>query len=309
MNIDLTETNASKINAALLESRRRYGSATYSAVLTLVIVTDEREQYDAVRAAVGAAREHPARILAVIPRAGRGEESRLDAEVRTSGENGPGEVVLLRMYGELAAHAESVVLPLLLPDAPVVTWWPNGAPAEPARNPLGALGGRRVTDAAAADLRIAQLEQRAQHYVPGDTDLSWTRLTPWRSLLASALDAPFSPIRSGQVVCEPDNASAELLARWLGCRLGVPVERRDEGGPGISDVVLSTDEGDIRVRRTDSRVALLSRPGWPERPVALARRSTTELLAEELRRLDPDDVYGATLQCLLGATADGEAER
>ena len=66
-------------------------------VLTLVIVTDEAAQYDAVRAASEAAREHPCRVLAVItrrPEAG----SRLDAEIRV-GETGPGETVLLRMYG------------------------------------------------------------------------------------------------------------------------------------------------------------------------------------------------------------------
>jgi glucose-6-phosphate dehydrogenase assembly protein OpcA len=42
-------------------------------------------------------------------------------------------------------------------------------------------------------------------------------------------------------------------------------------------------------------VAHLSRPGQPERRVALHRRDTPELLAEELRRLDPDEVYGESL--------------
>ena len=45
----------------------------------------------------------------------------------------------------------------------------------------------------------------------------------------------------------------------------------------------------------DGRVAHLSRPGQPERRVALHRRDTTELLEEELRRLDPDDVYADVL--------------
>jgi glucose-6-phosphate dehydrogenase assembly protein OpcA len=42
-------------------------------------------------------------------------------------------------------------------------------------------------------------------------------------------------------------------------------------------------------------VAHLSRPGQPERRVALHRRETPELLAEELRRLDPDEVYAESL--------------
>jgi hypothetical protein len=37
--------------------------------------------------------------------------------------------------------------------------------------------------------------------------------------------------------------------------------------------------------------------------VALHRRDIAELLAEELRRLDPDDVYAETLQSLGSFTA------
>ena len=51
--------------------------------------------------------------------------------------------------------------------------------------------------------------------------------------------------------------------------------------------------------------ATLSRPGEPDRYVALHRRDIAELLAEELRRLDPDDVYGEALATL---AASGPAE-
>src|ERR1700734_2268927 len=71
------------------------------------------------------------------------------AEIRV-GESGPGEVVLLRMYGALGEHADSVVTPLLMPDTPVVTWWPGTPPDIPSSRPLGALAQRRITDAAAA---------------------------------------------------------------------------------------------------------------------------------------------------------------
>ncbi len=298
MNIDLTATTSSAINTALIDARRRYGSPASSAVLTLVIVTAEQDHYDAVKAAVDAAREHPARILVVIPRRRRGEEQRLDAEVRASGETGPGEVVILRLYGALADHAESVVLPLLLPDAPVVTWWPNEAPDDPASSELGKLAQRRVTDSTGSEKPLEALARHAAGYTAGDTDLSWTRLTPWRTLLASALDVPFDPISGGHVIAEEDNPSAELLALWLCSRLGVPVERRDGPGPGINEVQLQTSGGDITLSRPDGRIAMLSRPGWPERPVALKRRSTAELLAEELRRLDEDDIYYSTVRLL-----------
>jgi glucose-6-phosphate dehydrogenase assembly protein OpcA len=306
MIIDLTETTAGKINTALLDARRRAGSPTMGMVLTLVIAADERDHYDALKAAGKAAQEHPARIIVVIRRPGRGDP-RLDAEVRVGAESGPGETLVLRLHGRLAEHAESVVLPLLLPDAPVVTWWPGEAPRVPQQDPLGALSQRRVTDAAASDEPLGELAKRAEAYAPGDTDLAWTRLTPWRSLLAAALDQRHSRVTGGQVEAEPDSAPAELLALWLESRLEVPVRRGTSNGPGITTVRLHTESGDIVVDRPDGRLAVLCMPGQPERPVALKRREAAELVAEELRRLDPDDVYAATVRYTRTAGSGREA--
>src|SRR5262249_18264036 len=147
MTIDLTDTTTSAIHDALRQARLRLGGVASGMVLTLVIVTDEGEQYDAVRAASAASRQHPCRILVVIIRRPL-QRSRLDAEIRV-GETSPGETVLLRMYGPLGQHADSVVAPLLLPDTPVVTWWPDIVPPIPAQDPMGALAQRRVTPAAA----------------------------------------------------------------------------------------------------------------------------------------------------------------
>ena len=295
MNIDLTDTTASKIHAAILDARRRSGSAATGAVLTLVIVTDEQGHYDALKAATSASREHPSRILVVVARPGRGE-TRLDAEVRTSGESGPGEVVLLRMHGELASHADSVVLPLLLSDAPVVAWWPGSAPEDPSKTPIGAIARRRITDAAASPDPTGELAKRAAGHADGDTDLSWTRITQWRTFLAGALDQVRSPVTAAWVEAEAESPSAELLARWLGSKLGVSVHRSTSDGPGITGVRLSTSAGDVDIARGDGRVASIALPGAPQRSVALPRRPLTELLVEELRRLDADEVYGEVLQ-------------
>jgi glucose-6-phosphate dehydrogenase assembly protein OpcA len=262
-------------------------------VLTLIIVTDEAGQYDALRAANQAAREHPCRVLAVITRRPQAE-SKLDAEIRV-GEAGPGEIILLRMYGPVGQHADSVVAPLLVPDTPVVTWWPGTAPVDPADHPLGALAQRRVTDAAACDAPKRTLGALAAAYHPGDTDLSWTRATAWRSLLAATLDQPYPPIAVGMVAAEPDNPSAELIAAWLSVKLGIPVRRDISGGPGITEVRFGTADGDIALSRPDGRTATLSRPGQPDRRAALHRRETADLLAEELRRLDPDEVYAESV--------------
>ncbi|MFD6923447.1 glucose-6-phosphate dehydrogenase assembly protein OpcA [Streptomyces sp. NPDC059944] len=300
MKTDLTDTTASKVNKALVLGRRAIGTPAVGMVLTLVIVTDEENAYDALRAANEASREHPSRTLVVIKRVSRSPrdrtKSRLDAEVRLGAEAGTGETVVLRLYGEVINHAQSVVLPLLLPDAPVVVWWPVNAPLDPAKDPLGALAQRRVTDTYAAEAPVRELNARADAYAPGDTDLSWTRITPWRSMLAAALDQVVCDVAAVEVEGEEFNPSCELLAMWLADRLDVPVKRSLSAGPGLTAVRMETSCGPIVLDRADGSLATLSIEGQPDRAVALKRRETAELMAEELRRLDPDDTYASALR-------------
>jgi glucose-6-phosphate dehydrogenase assembly protein OpcA len=293
MTIDLTDTTTGAILEALRQARLRLGGQASGMVLTLVIVTDEASQYDAVRAASTAGREHPCRILVIIIRRPEAQ-SRLDAEIRV-GENVAGETALLRIYGPMGQHADAVVTPLLLPDTPVVTWWPGAPPAAPARDPIGALAQRRITDAVSAGSPRRALTALAAGYQPGDTDLSWTRATPWRTLLAATFDQPFGTIQSGKVSAEEENPTADLIAAWLACRLGIPVPTESSPGPGITEVSFASTDGEIAISRPDGRVAHLRRSDQPERRVALHRRDLPDLLAEELRRLDPDEVYADAL--------------
>ncbi|WP_234539770.1 glucose-6-phosphate dehydrogenase assembly protein OpcA [Streptomyces shenzhenensis] len=300
MKIDLTDTTAAKVNKALVEGRRAIGTPAVGMVLTLVVVTDEENAYDALKAAGDASHEHPSRTLVVIKRVSRSPRdrtaSRLDAEVRVGADAGTGETVVLRLYGEVADHADSVVLPLLLPDAPVVVWWPVNAPLDPAKDPLGALAQRRVTDTYSSEQPVRELSARADAYTPGDTDLSWTRITPWRSMLAAALDQVVCEVKAVEVEGEEFNPSCELLAMWLADRLDVPVRRSLSAGPGLTAVRLTTSAGAIALDRADGSLATLSIDGQPDRAVALKRRDTAELIAEELRRLDPDDTYASALR-------------
>ncbi|WP_316746040.1 glucose-6-phosphate dehydrogenase assembly protein OpcA [Streptomyces sp. MK7] len=300
MKIDLTETTASKINKALVQGRRAIGTPAVGMVLTMVIVTDEENAYDSIKAAEDASHEHPMRTLVVIKRHARTlrdrTHSRLDAEVRVGSEAGTGETVVLRLYGEVSDHADSVVLPLLLPDAPVVVWWPVDAPDHLAEDPLGALAQRRITDLYAFERPLEVLQTRADHYSPGDTDLAWTRLTLWRSMLAAALDQARVAVTSATVEAEADNPSAELLARWLEARLGVKADRVRSPGPFVTSVHLGTADGEITIDRPEGPLATLSLPGQPSRTLALKVRPTSELIAEELRRLDADDMYAVALR-------------
>jgi glucose-6-phosphate dehydrogenase assembly protein OpcA len=289
--IRLEDTSGGAVASAIAGERHRMGSGATGMVLTLLILTDEEFQADATAAAVSAARQHPMRIVTLIPRPGK-HEARLDAEISVGGDDGPGEVAVLRLRGPLAEHANSVCIPLLLSDTPVVAFWPDGGPDIPADDSIGRHAQRRITDAATADDVGRELARRRAGYCPGDTDLAWTRLTPWRAVLAAILDQPVGPISAATVHAEDANASAVLLATWLNRALRVPVDLQLSEGPGITQVRLATRDGDISVDRPDGSTAVLTRPGVPDSRVSLPRRELAELLAEELRRLDPDEVYG-----------------
>ncbi|WP_244928320.1 glucose-6-phosphate dehydrogenase assembly protein OpcA [Nocardioides sp. W7] len=295
--IELLDTNSAGIAAEFLRARTRAGSPAMGMVMTLVIVVDEDEAEEAMRVAREAAHEHPARVLGVILGDGRGSGV-VNAQVGT-GSGWTGETALIRLQGEVVKHPESVVLPLLLPDSPVAAWWPSDPPEDPAADPLGRLAQRRITDAAAAThARTKAIHTQCARYVRGNTDLAWTRITPWRALLAAALDQHPLKVTSASVSAERISPSADLLVAWLADRLRVSVDRRTTDGPGITEVVLETGEGPIRISRADGKLATFSSPERPDRPIALKRRDRPELLAEELRRLDEDDVYAATTRYL-----------
>jgi glucose-6-phosphate dehydrogenase assembly protein OpcA len=181
-----------------------------------------------------------------------------------------------------------------------VTWWPGRPPGAPSESPLGTLAQRRVTDTASEEQAQHVLGTLARSYKPGDTDFSWSRLTPWRTLLAATFDVPHPPVLRAEVLAEAGNPSGDILTAWLSVRLGIPVHRGVSSGPGITDVSFETERGRIGISRSDGRTATLSRTGEPDRRVALHRRDQSELLAEELRRLDPDDVYAESLEWLFG---------
>ena len=295
--IELIDTNSSQIAAELVRARMRAGSPAMGMVMTLVIVVPEDHAEAAMDAARQASKEHPARVLGVILGDGRGA-AQVNAQVGT-GAGWTGETALIRLKGEVVKHAESVVLPLLLPDSPVAIWWPADAPDDPANDPLGALAQRRITDAASTTRgKMKAMETQCASYAPGNTDLAWTRITPWRALLAAALDQYQVKVTGASVAAERISPSADLLATWLGDRLRVDVERTNSSGPGITEVVLETRAGPISLERGDGKLATYSSPESPDRPVALKRRDVPELLAEELRRLDEDEVYAATVRRL-----------
>lgn len=302
MIIEFPNTTTGKISKALVNIREEGGAVALGRVLTLVISTSPGKEEEAISAANEASREHPMRVIVLsIPEESTNITNRLDGEVRVGGDAGASEVIILRAYGEAGSDELGLVTGLLLPDTPVVVWWPGSTPAEISRSELGAIAQRRITDSASQHDQLAFLTTIAGAYAPGDSDFAWTRLTPWRQQLASVLDQPpYETITAAEVQAAATSLSARLLAAWLSLSLDIrvtftPVPDRPQVG-AIQRVTLTRESGDIVLERTDPGQARLTQPGQPVHEITLVRRNLRDCLAEELRHLDPDDVYGLVIR-------------
>jgi glucose-6-phosphate dehydrogenase assembly protein OpcA len=181
----------------------------------------------------------------------------------------------------------------LLPDAPVVAWWPNAAPEKVSESPIGKIATRRITDALNQADPKTFLTGLSQTYAAGDSDFSWTRLTLWRAQFAALLDQPpYEEIKSVEVVGDMENPSVLLLGAWFRQQLGCPVvmEHRPDsvGVKAVYMVRLVREGSSIEILRDQSNIAVLSQTNQPPKELSLPVRSLRDCLAEDLRRLDPD---------------------
>ncbi|GGI47083.1 glucose-6-phosphate dehydrogenase assembly protein OpcA [Agromyces flavus] len=302
MIVELPDTTTSQVSKTLVKIREEGGVVALGRVLTLIIDTTHDGEEEAIEAANDASREHPMRVIVVSEDddGSPATESRIDAEIRVGGDAGASEVIILRARGDAADDEQSLVMGLLLPDAPVVTWWPGAAPEVPGDSPLGRIAQRRITDASTQPDPQDALDRLAASYRPGDADFAWTRLTLWRAQLAAVLDQPpYDPVTAVSVTGAVDSPSTTLLAAWLSMQLGAPADCTltglEHGSHGIHGVHLVRPNGRIELVRDQPGVATLRQPGQPVHDLALPRRSLRDCLADELRRLDPDELYGEVI--------------
>jgi len=304
----LWDTNGSEVVKKLAAERRSAGGVASGIALTFVVVVDEGRVRQVEDAATIAASAHPCRLLVVTRGPVPGPDTatvnakdRLDAEIIVGGRLGPCEAVVMRMHGRLALHSESVVMPLLAPDVPVVIWWHGAPPERIAFDPLGVLAERRITDVAQTADPGAALRQRADDYAPGDTDLAWTRLTGWRTLIAGAFDTATAEVSAATLTGSMGDPTAALLRGWLSARLGIPVGLHAGRDLEALDFHLA-DGTSMALRNNGNGTATLTRTGVNNRVLPLVRRRLGEELAEELRRLDADQPYGYALQAATDTT-------
>lgn len=304
MRVELIDTTSSAIAARLVALRDEGGAVALSRVLTLLVSAQPDDVDAAIEATNTASREHPCRVIVVVPT--EAETAGLDAEIRVGADAGASEVIVLRPRGGAARALDSLVMPLLLPDAPIVTWWPGRAPENPRTDQLGAMAQRRITDVLQCPDPRRSLAALAAHYTPGDTDLAWARATLWRGLIAAALDQPpYSAVTGVTISGNLDHPSLALLAAWLSDALGVEATMvADENAPALTGVVLHREHGDVAMKRpVDSTVLHISDPSGITHRVALPLRTVEDSLIEDLRRLDPDETYGRVLRAASASTA------
>ena len=97
--------------------------------------------------------------------------------------------------------------------------------------------------------------------------------------------------------------TAWLMKGWLQSRLGiVPKWEFTDRSPRMHSVELQCANGDcVRVTREEN-TALFSRTGQEDRYMPLPKRPVGDELAEELRRLDADQIYSEALGAMAGVT-------
>ncbi|MEP7189832.1 MAG: glucose-6-phosphate dehydrogenase assembly protein OpcA [Roseiflexaceae bacterium] len=238
-------------------------TVTRTCVLNLIVVTGGgRAAEHATETVARLTGRHPNRAF-VISAAPNARKDVLDAWVQTHCQMPSpgrpqvcGEQITIEARGRAVDRVAGTLLPLLVPDVPVMLWWPRGEPADDPRFlKFADLVDRIIVDSAtfaapeAGLARMAALlnpdpstslggtegrEEHAGRRASAGTaisDLSWSRLTPWRELTAQFFDAPALvphlseitrvtveyEVRAGEAA---DRSQALLLVGWLAARLG-----------------------------------------------------------------------------------------
>jgi glucose-6-phosphate dehydrogenase assembly protein OpcA len=222
----------------LLERQRRQdedvnGVLVRASVSNLVVVCHDRAASRQALAAVERLGQRaPSRCVVLIaePPAGREHVRTWARVVQRQTDAGP-KVVWDEVVVQTTVpprHLVAVVLPLLLPELPVFTWWAGTPPfGDEVFAELTEVSNRLIVDSATfadppADL--THLARAAAGIPPATSDCVWGRLTPWREMLAAPFGGPplrgaHDRIRSLAVDAVEPTAGLELVG-WFASRLG-----------------------------------------------------------------------------------------
>jgi glucose-6-phosphate dehydrogenase assembly protein OpcA len=247
------------------DSNEDFQSVTRTCVLTLLaIVNNAHEVERATNTIADLTSRHPNRAIVINTDTNHDPEL-LDAWVQAHCQiPNPGrpqvccEQITIAAGSQAQSLVPGTVLPLLVPDLPVILWWPNGDPFKSSLFlRLRELADRLVIDSATSEEPLQTLLQLhsllADQQACNIGDMVWGRLTAWRELIAQFFDPPAMVPHLSQItrlwiayayIPEQgrDPSQALLLAGWLGSRLGWKL-----AGPLLED----GDEISIAFQRPD----------------------------------------------------------
>ncbi len=203
--------------------------------LTLISYGANAELSRRVRAAVPAVfGAHPCRALLIEA---DGAENELSAWVTTvcqrpvdEGEQVCCEQITLTVGESMRRRLPGTVLPLVVSELPLFVWWPGPLhPASNVRTQLFAHADRWIVDSADFAEPLADMA-RLQEMVRVDetiavSDLTWARLTPWRTMFAQIFDHPtvrpaLDQLSALTITMGRHQAAALLGVGWVASCLG-----------------------------------------------------------------------------------------
>jgi glucose-6-phosphate dehydrogenase assembly protein OpcA len=223
------------------------GSVVRASVANLVVVTPTRAAGQRALAAVEELGSRaPSRCVVLIaePPEGRQGVRSWARVVNRRPDHGP-EVVWEEVVVQTNVHPRhltAVVLPLLLPELPVFTWWEGTPPFDQqVFDELTSVTDRLIVDSAAFTDPVADLRRLAGAVValePAVTDCAWGRLTPWRELLAAPFGGPalrpaLDRMRWLRVDAVEPTAGMELVG-WFASRLEWELEEVRQVGDELA---------------------------------------------------------------------------
>ena len=143
MIVDLPSTDTSAVNRTMVDLRESAGAVALGRVLTLLIITEDGPDAEAaIQAANDASREHPCRVIVLARGIRRAAVAAGRPDPHRRRRAAPARSSCCACTARWPTRAASIVVPLLLPDAPIVAWWPGEAPTSPSEDPVGSVARR-----------------------------------------------------------------------------------------------------------------------------------------------------------------------
>jgi glucose-6-phosphate dehydrogenase assembly protein OpcA len=313
------------------EAAQHAAAEARASVLNLIAVVGNESELGAISNVLDRLSvTNPSRTLILLAQHTR-EADKLEAQVsaqeRTeSGHRVTTERVLLHAHGEPARHLASLAAPLLIPDLPVILWWPGRPQFDNSLfDDLCELADRLIVDTDEgfddADLKRLLQVARRKNAQASIGDLNWARTIAWRHVTAQFFDMPGMLARLAQVHgvsifhgSDGSTAQARLLGGWMRSRMAtvgidLPLEFRPEDSfeHGVCRFLIYTggEDGPARfslTRLRGNRLATQIRLGDQDlaaRTVRLESRALEELLSIELTLPGHDVLFEQALDAAL----------